>query len=158
MEFVPRPKGMSRENFIKIQPGGSIDGLLRGKIYSFRSHFIEGGGGGDCTGVGCPICKAHPANRTSFKFRVNFISSENGKYVAKIWEAPGRAYDTLTALSTKVDFDKTPITIMKTGTGKDTNYTIIPNVHQPVTAAMEAEIVRVPLLDLGQPGDSDKGL
>lgn len=152
MLFVPRQKGLGKDSFLKLADKEEITGIFRGEIYTYRHHWT-GSGGLECSGEGCPAC-AEPApagekkRYPAFRFRVNFVTSKDGKWVSKIFETGGEVYDQLSNLDKKFDLSKTVVEITRNGEKKNTKYTIIPRVDQPITKEMEAKINAVPLLPL----------
>lgn len=152
MLFVPRPKGLGKDNFLKLGDGEEVTGVFRGEVYSFRQHW-RSNGGVECSGEGCQICAEPPPEGEkprypAFRFRVNFITSKDGKWVAKIFETGGEVYDALTSLDKKFGLDKTVVDLARSGQKKDTKYTIVPRPDQPLTKEMMDKIKAVPLLPL----------
>lgn len=147
MLFVPRPKGLGKDNFLKLGDKEEVTGIFRGEIYSFKRHWVNQRSA-ECIGEGCPICAADPENRPSYRFRVNFITTKDGKWIAKIFEGGGELYDTLANLDKKFDLAKTVVEITRRGMKQNTRYDVLPLVNQPLTAEMKAKIEAVALLPL----------
>lgn len=158
MLFAPRPKGLGSENFLKLSDGEEITGLFKGGIYTFKKHWAAGRGI-ECSGDGCDTCKAEAEfNATvtdskkkkfpAFRFRINFIISKDGKWLAKIFEHGGKTYDLLTKLNSKVDLTSTFIDITRHGSGQGTEYSFFHRSDEPLTKEMKAKIDAVELLAL----------
>lgn len=160
MLFTPRPKGLGRESYLSLGDGEEVTGIFRGDIYTFKKHWSQTRSV-ECAGEGCSTCKAEaernaleedPKKRKfpGFRFRINFVTSRDGKWVAKIFEGGGELYDTLTTLDKKFDLTKTVIDITRQGLKQNTKYQITPRPDQPITKEMEARIKTVELLPLSQ--------
>ena len=148
MLFTPRPKGLGSENFLKLNDKQEVTGIFQGGIYTFRRHWLNNRGS-ECPGEGCQICAADPEkNYPSFRFRVNFITTKDGKWVAKIFEGGGETYDILTNLDRKFDLTKTVVEIGRSGLKQNTKYNVIPLTNYPITKEMDAMIKAVTLLAL----------
>ena len=151
MLFNPRPKGLGRDNFVKLNDGQEITGVFRGVPHTFRRHW-EGNRGSECIGAECPLCKAESEKkepkRPAFRFRINLLTSAEGKYAPKIFEGGGELYDELSSLDKKFNLAQTPVTITRRGTGTNTRYSIIPLPHMPVSKEMDKQISAVTLLPL----------
>jgi hypothetical protein len=147
MLFTPRPKGLGKENFLRLNDQEEATGIFRGEIYTFKQHWVNGRGT-ECTGSGCQMCASDPDHYPAFRFRVNFIQSNNGQFSAKIFEGGGGIYDSLVSLEKKFDLSKTIVDIARSGTKKNTKYQILPRVDMPVTQELESRLRAVPLLQL----------
>lgn len=150
MNWEPRGKGIV--NLIKLKSGESVKGIFRGDPYQFKQHW-KNGRGYPCQGMDCLLCKEvdeeGKPRYPNFRFRVNFIISENGQWVAKVFEQGGRVYDKVEALSTEYALDKIQVKITRYGTDKsNTNYEIVPLPRGEVTPEMEKKISEVKLNDL----------
>jgi hypothetical protein len=143
MKFSPRPKPNMR-NYLKIPPGGFVKGVFRGDPHTYRSHW---GSTGSvlCAGDDCELCKD---KKSSFRFRINFISREDGQLVSRVFEGGGKVYDQLEALHSEYNLEKTFIKISRQGSRKETTYTIMP-LPEKFTQASENELSKVDLQDLG---------
>jgi hypothetical protein len=156
MLFQPRPKGLGKDNFVKLGDGQEIMGVFRGTPHTFRQHWINNQST-ECIGAECPLCKAEQSKaeprKPSFRFRINLITTVDGKYVPKIFEGGGELYDDLVDLDKKFNLAATPVSIMRRGLKKDTRYSIIPRADKPVTKEMEELISQVKLLPLCAQGE-----
>jgi hypothetical protein len=155
VKFIEREKG--GKFFLKLKPGESATGIFRGDPHTFRSHWVAGRSV-LCTAEKCEHCKQ--GHRASFKFRLNFVTKENGTYVAKIFEQGGTVYDYLQSMhSADYDLEKTIVKITRHGIGTDTTYQIVPLPNGQVNAAQLKHIAHVKLHDLAKPtvDDSDGG-
>jgi hypothetical protein len=149
MMFKPRPKGMGKDNFLKLANGEEVSGVFRGEIYTFRNHWRgKGTPSLECSGADCAVCATKPEKGPSFRFRINFITSKDGKWIAKIFESGGDVYDDLARLDKKFDLSTTVVDLSRTGVDKETRYNVLPRKDIPLTKEMEAQINAVPLLAL----------
>lgn len=146
MLFTPRPKGLGKDNFLKLRDKEEVTGIFQGETYIFKRHWT-GNQGVECTGDGCVVCskdERYPA----FRFRINFITTIDGKWVAKIFEGGGELYDLLTNLDRKFDLSKTVVEITRMGLGQNTKYNILPLVNKAITPEMAQRLKEVDLLAL----------
>jgi hypothetical protein len=149
MMFTPRPKGIGKDNYLNIDDGGEVTGVFKGDIHKYRSHWMQSQNRSlDCIGADCAICKQDPENYPAFKFRVNFITSKDGKWIAKVYQGGGKVYDMLVALDKKFDLSKTVVDISRSGKKQNTQYTITPRLDQPLSKEMAAAIAKVEPLSL----------
>lgn len=147
MIFTPRSKGLGKENFLTLNDKEEVTGIFKGEIYTYKRHWSNNRSQ-ECLGQDCPFCKADPENYPSFRFRVNFITTKDGQWCAKIFEGGGELYDLLTTLDRKCDLTKTIVEITRQGLKQNTKYMILPLVNQPITKEIEAKINSVSLLPL----------
>jgi len=123
MMFKARQKGGGK-NFLKLKDKDSVTGVFRGDPHTFYQHWV-GGRGVTCTrSTGCTHCES--GEKGSFRCRVNFIMSEEGKLIAKVFECGGKVYDALSALSADCDLSTHKVKITRSGSGTDTTYSILP--------------------------------
>lgn len=152
MKFKEFP---STQNYLKLSAGQSAKGVFRGEPHEFRQHwrnkqsFV-------CTGSDCALCKE--GEKSSFRFRLNFIIQENGAYVAKVFEQGKTVYEVLKALhESDYDLEKHAVKITRHGSGTDTTYSIVPLPNGGVTKEFEKELSKVELNNLsGQTSQPDE--
>lgn len=152
MKFKPRPKSSSIDsnNFVKIEPGHSIEGVFRGEPHEFQQHWPKGGEKTICTGDKCVGCAA--GQKRQFRFMINFVTRENAVFVAKVIENSGKVYDTLAALQDSgYDLAQTIVRITRIGNGKDTIYNILPKPNGVLTKELDKAVAAVKLVDLANP-------
>jgi hypothetical protein len=146
--------------FVKLKDKQSIKGIFRGEIFDFKQHWTRSAQGDRsqvCKGQGCPICAVSPKKPT-FKFRVNFVTTENGAFIARIFESNAGVYVTLRDMAKAgYNLEKTKVQITRNGEGRDTKYTILPVANSPLTTQHEQEIAKVVLHDLTQMQDASQG-
>ena len=68
------------------------------------------------------------------RFRLNFVTKEDGELKCKVFEFGLMIYNQLAALSEDYDLEKTAIKITRRGTGTDTEYTVFPAKDQPTAS------------------------
>jgi predicted DNA binding protein len=116
-KMVLAPKSEGGNNlFLKIQDGKSVNAVLRGEIYQFYSRWVD-------NRSEVVTADAEGARK---RFRVNAIVEEDGRLVAKIWEFVTSVYVDLAALNEDYPIETTKVKISRRGTGKETNYQVIP--------------------------------
>ncbi len=154
MQFREESEGGGK-NFLKLKPGQSVRGVLRGDLYEFRQHWINNKGVA-CPGEGCAICAKGEKN--SFRFRLNFVmrETEGGPFVAKIFEQGWMVYAQLRELHKDYPLPETVIKITRNGEGTNTTYVITPT-KDALTGALAASVKSVPLLDLSHSQAADSG-
>jgi hypothetical protein len=158
MMFIPREKGLGAENFLKLNDKEEVSGVFVGDLYRFKRHWVNGRGS-ECPGEGCSFCDADAQfNATeadlkkhryaAFRFRVNFVTTKDGQWVAKIFEGGAETYDLLVSLDGKFDLSKTVVDITRMGLKQNTKYNILPRLDQPITKEMKSKIDSVTLIAL----------
>lgn len=123
--FEPRQKGGGK-NILKLQDGEKVTGVFSGKAHKYYQHWV-GNRGVKCTRAQgtCGPCANN--DKGSFRFRVNFLMIEEGKWVAKVFEQGATVYDMLSDLAQEVSLETHKVTITRKGSGKnDTTYSILP--------------------------------
>jgi hypothetical protein len=144
MKFPPRPKE-SFKDYLKLKPGESIRGVFRGSPYRFRQHW-ENNVSSICESE-CSLCQQ--GKKASFRFRINFLTLENGAYVAKVFEQGGKVYDALSALNeSDYDLERTVVKITRNGNGTDTTYSVVPVPKGDVSDELEKKLIEVKLNEL----------
>lgn len=99
--------------FIRLKDGESIEGVFRGEPYFFYQKFKD------------PIEYEKWAEGRSFKFKINFITRDNGTPTAKIFQGGATLRDMLIDAADEYSLD-TVFKIKRTGSGKDdTRYSIL---------------------------------
>jgi hypothetical protein len=120
--------------FLKFKDGDSKVGILRGEIYEFFQYWDNG--------KSHVVDADHPQGKS--RFRLNFVTKEDGELKAKIFEFGLTVYNQLADISDDYEIDKTAVKITRRGTGTDTVYMIIPSKEQPNAQQLKA-IEAVPL-------------
>lgn len=141
--------GIDSKHFVKLKNDkDSIVGIFRGEPHLFRQHWINKRSFLCSENSECEHCKSK--NKSTFRFRINFITKENNVYVAKVFEQGFTVYGLLKSLhETDYPLEKTVLRITRSGTGQDTTYTILPIPKGEVTPELEKMLASVQLHDLG---------
>lgn len=110
-------------SFLKIEDGQSVAGVLAGEFYEFYVKW---------TGT-TNLVVNEGAEGAKIRFRANFITNtaaagEPDNLGAKIWEFPVMLYNQLKEINEEYPLEETKIKISRKGTGKNTEYTIMPLV------------------------------
>lgn len=100
--------------FLKFKDGESKIGVFRGEIYEFFQVWENG----KSRVVGPEEGKS--------RFRLNFITKEDGELKAKIFEFSLTTYNVLAEISSDYDLEKTAVKVTRRGMGTDTTYLITP--------------------------------
>lgn len=133
-------EGNGPSNFIKLKDGERVAGICRGEpreawvIWDnkVKTEVPEGTAG------------------AKLNFKINFIVKDGTVYVAKVLEGGAQIYRQLAALSKEWELEETVIIVGRTGTGMDTEYTIMPAPpkQQAPKEALE-HVATIELNDLG---------
>jgi len=146
-DFSKSNGGANSKHFVRLEDGKSITGVFRGNPFEFYQHW-QNNRSTLCVGrATCPLCKD---DKASFRFRINFVTSENGAHVAKIFEQGVKVYKKLAALhGADYDLEKTTVRITRSGSGKsDTEYEIVPVKGGELTPGAEKKIAAIALHNL----------
>ncbi len=103
--------------FLKIDEGKSVNVVFRGDVYKFYQVWPQGG---------VKQVYSEPTAGASMRFKANVIVQEEGKFIAKVWEFPATVNNMLFEISNEVDITKTKCKISRMGSGKKTQWMIIP--------------------------------
>lgn len=145
--------GGSSKNFVKLKSGDSVTGVFRGDPYDFKQHWSNQRSS-LCTGEACEKCKA--GDKPGFRFRINFVTTENGAQVAKIFEQGWTVYDYLRTLNeSDYDLEKHTVKITRNGEGTNTTYNIVPLAKGALSAEQEKKIAKVELNKLDSVNEKD---
>lgn len=144
---APASEGNGASNYLKVDEGKSVEGVLRGEVLEFYQLWPQGGQ---------KQIFDKPTAGASLRFKVNFVTAEGGKAVAKVWEFGVTVNDFLAVLSQNMKLETTKIQINRKGSGKNTQWIIIP--LGPVDAKGLKVIEQCPLniLSAGAPQASDE--
>lgn len=134
------------KSLLRMKSGEAVKGIFRGDPTDYRQHWSNNRSY-LCTGRDtCELCKA--GEKSSFRFRINFVVNENGAYVAKVFEQGKAVYEALKTLHAEYGLDKNQMKITRIGSGTDTQYTILPVANGALTAEQEKAISAVKLIPL----------
>lgn len=149
-ELEPQESNFPR---VKLADKESVRGVFRGDPVDFRQHWREGRPT-TCKGrAACQLCQA--GERSSFRFEINFITKEGEHYVAKAFGGPRQVYEDLAELAKDYDLSNHLVKISRSGTDKNTRYSIMPIPKGELSAEQLKAITALPLLELG--ADSQAG-
>jgi len=154
MHFAREESKEDGKNFLKLKDGDSVTGVFRGNLYEFDIHWV-GNRSQECTGPECDECMR---SKKKFRFRLNFVTKENGVCVPKIFEQGWKVYRHLKAVHADYNLEKTIVKISRKGSGtQDTSYTIMPVPQHQVPDALEKQLQAVQLHDLKAVGGDKPG-
>lgn len=114
---LPKHEGNGSSNYLKVEDGKSIQGVFRGEVHEFYQSWPQGGQ---------KMIFDVPTAGASARFKINFVCQDDGKLQAKVWEFGVSVYNQLAELSENFDLEKTKVKITRRGTGKNTQWMIIP--------------------------------
>lgn len=123
------------KKYVALKDGDSINGVFRGEIYSFY-HLWENGKG---------RLASPDEPKAKIRFKANFVTMEDGKLVAKIFEFPQTVYNLLADVNEEYPLETTKVKISRRGTGTDTTYNILPLAKEPISPTMMSSIEAIPL-------------
>ena len=136
------------KHILKLADGASIPGVFRGEMVRFYQHWANNQSS-ICPGrETCALCKQ--GEKGTGRFRINFLTQENGQWVAKIFEAGRKVFDQMVALNADCPLEKMKVKIIRNGTGKNATTTVAGFVGEQALVQPELEkiLVQVPLHDL----------
>jgi hypothetical protein len=119
-------------NFIKLNDGESITGVLKGEPMEYEQHWEETYA---CLGKKeCDICARDPEAKAVFRFRVHFIQKTKEGWKSMILEQGYRVYESFKGFNEAgIDLTKTPIKITRIGTSQATKYMVVPLMNLLLT-------------------------
>lgn len=134
--------------FIALKDGDKITGVFAGEPSIFKIHWI-GQKSFKCIGrATCPHCQ--DGDKPKFRFKINFITKDDGVLIAKIFEGSyGTFLDLKTMHESDHDLSETQVTVSRRGLKAETRYTIMPTKAQPMPKELE-NIKKIPLNSLGE--------
>ncbi len=141
--------GLASKDFVRLKDKESIIGVFRGDPHSFKQHWKDKKST-PCTGTGCLLCqdKDPKTAKAGFRFRLNFITRENGEYVCKIFEQSWAVYLDLKTLHSDYPLNKHVVKITRNGSDNTTRYNIMPQPNGLIKPEVEAQISKIQLKDL----------
>lgn len=145
--FTEDPK-VSGGMFLKIEDGQTVAGVLRGEVKTQYIQWVDG------KSVPC-----EPGDMgAKFRFKVNFVEFDSkGNMTARILEQGPTVYKDLKALADDYDLSETLIKIKRTGSGKNTAYTIMPTPQKPSEKTLKAlDALELHPLEEGEPTVADE--
>jgi hypothetical protein len=137
--------------FVRLKDGEKAVGVFKGDPSIFRIHWKDGKST-VCTGKGsCHLC-AQPGDeaKPKFRFRLNFITKDEGVWVAKIFEGNYGTFKDLKEMHEQsYALPETLVTISRSGEKQNTRYLIMPVKNNGGLNATEfGKLDRIPLNDL----------
>lgn len=114
---APKNEGIGASNFLKVADGQSVQGVFRGEVHEFYQSWPRGGE---------KQIFDKPTPGASSRFRLNFVTQEDGKFVAKVWEFGLTVYNQLAEISEAYPLEVTKVKISRRGVDKNTQWMIIP--------------------------------
>lgn len=131
--------GGGSQNHLKIADKQSVIGVFRGEPLEFSSKWVGN------KSVACD--ENDPDARDRFK--INFVTkTPDGQYQPLVWEQGPVVYNTLKDLNVDYPLEQTIVKITRRGTGKDTEYSILPIPNNKVTPQLEQLLAAVKLNEL----------
>lgn len=143
---IPNGNGAGGDLFLKLKDGESKIGVCRGELYEFFQVWENGRS---------RIAEPDEKGAKS-RFRLNFVSYENGKFVARIWEFGLTVYNQLAEINEEYPLEKTKLKVTRKGTGTDTVYMILPMLKEPISPKALKDLDGVALNALAHPEAKEK--
>lgn len=132
--------------YVKMKSGDKIVGIFQGDPEIFDQHWIDGKSQ-LCLGANCVHCK--DGEKASTRFQINFITQEDGIWVAKIFEQGKKTMKTLASFHAEYDLERTLVNVTKQGEKMTTVYNLLP-AKVNLTDAELAKVRMIPLNELGK--------
>lgn len=132
--------------FVKMKSGDKITGLFVGDPVTFEQHWVDGKSA-TCNGDGCVHCEN--GEKASLRFQINFMTLEDGVWMAKIFEQGKKTLKTLAAFHQEYNLEETLVNVTKQGEKMTTVYNLLPAKVNVTKAELEA-IRQIPLNKLGK--------
>jgi hypothetical protein len=104
-----------KELFLKLKDGESVRGLFQGEPRVFTAIWD-----------GQTYVETPKADGGKFRFSVNILVEENGKWTAKIFEQGAVVYSSLKDLNEEYPLEDTLVKITRNGEKTETTYSILP--------------------------------
>jgi hypothetical protein len=137
---VPKGEGNGTSNYLKVGDGKSVTGVFRGEVHEFWQSWPRGG---------TKQVFGEPTPGASSRFKINFVTSEDKRLVAKVWEFGLTVYNQMAELSENFDLETTSVKISRRGMDKNTQWIIIPLGPIDKKALKGIEAVGLNVLDGG---------
>lgn len=137
--------------FVKLKDGERVMGVFRGDPSIFRQHWVDGRSS-LCIGKaeGCERCAA--GEKPKFRFRLNFLTKEDGIWIAKIFEGNYGTYKDLKEIhENNYSLPETLVTVSRSGEKQNTRYVIMPVKNNGnLKAADFQKLDKIPLNELSE--------
>jgi hypothetical protein len=150
MNFPDWGTGIGK-HLLKLNDGQSVLGIFRGMPERFYQHW-KGGRSIICQGPEkCSLCRSKDPDdqKASGRFRINVLIQENGQWVAKVFENGRDVFNALKAINEDCPLERIRVRISRNGTGKNTQYSIMPLVKDAmVDEALNKVLMGVTLVDI----------
>jgi hypothetical protein len=135
MRFEKKEK-KGNSGFLSLKDGESVKGVYRGEIHEYRVKWENG------KYVEVPETDSSRMNR----FKLNFITFREGKFIALVHEFGVTIYDQLASIHSEYDLQSTKVKVSRQGSTKDdTVYHVLPLLKEPLSAALLEQIEAMPL-------------
>lgn len=121
---LPENEGGGSDKFLKIKNGESIKVILRGEIYEY---FVKWENGKSV------VVAENQGGKLRFRINALLFDQEQKKFVAKIWEFGQAVYKQLASINEEYALEETKIKITRKGEGKETEYSILPLLKEPLS-------------------------
>lgn len=114
---APMNEGISAANYLKIGDGQSVTGVPRGEVFEFFQKWPQGGQ---------KEVFLVPTSGATPRYKINVVVHEDGKFAAKVFEFGTSVYNQFAEIADNFDMEKTKIKISRKGSGKNTEWFILP--------------------------------
>lgn len=129
--------GKGDGKFLRLEDGQSVKGVFQGNPVVFWVLWKNN--------KSIIVSEGTPESKPRFK--INFITKENGSLVAKIWEGSMTTYRMLKDIHEEFNLSQTMVKISRSGSGKETVYNVLPTRDALDSKALK-QIQAVKLHDL----------
>lgn len=114
---APTSEGIAAANYLKIGDGQSVTGVPRGDVFEFFQKWPQGG---QKEVFLVPTVGATP------RYKINVVVHEDGKFIAKCFEFGSSVYAQFAEIADNFEIEKTKVKISRKGSGKSTEWFILP--------------------------------
>jgi hypothetical protein len=145
-----RSSGPSSGSFIKMKSGDRIQGMFRGDPSPFKQHWVNNRSV-ICPGKdNCQHCAG--GDKPKFRFRINFVTQENGAWVAKVFDGNYGTFKLMKEMhESDYNLEETYVTVSRSGEKNDTRYSILPVKNNGGLKAADIKaIMQIELIPLTQ--------
>lgn len=114
---APTGEGIGAANYLKIDDGSFVVGVPRGEVFGFFQRWPQGGTKETFL---VPTAGATP------RYKINLVIHDAGQYVAKAFEFGTSVCNQFAEIADNFDITTTKVKISRKGTGKKTEWFILP--------------------------------
>lgn len=141
--------------FIRMKDGDRIQGIFKGDPHIYRLHWIEKRSY-ECVGKdSCEYCKS--GDKPKFRFKINFLTKEDGTWLAKIFEGNYGTFKDLKEMhENSYALPETFVSVARSGDKQNTRYVVMPvKANGGLKPDQLAKLDKIPLNELSGKADAE---